>query len=178
MSWNTPPDWATTSGISLDSMNKYLRDNLRSLRNNNDWLVKASLVAPQSINSELVYTPVAYHRQDILVGTTALHSTALAARFKAPEPGQYRMLGTMVYASASGWAAVAYGLNGVDPIYDVTADMSENADPRELFFCDVVMMTTADYLQIMGYVERNTSGTLASGSTNTRVTWSLIGAAT
>lgn len=177
MTWTRPPNWATTSGISLDSFNTYLRDNLRSLRNNNDRLVKCSMASTQSIGTT-VYEAIDYRRHDILVGSDALHSTASGTKFQAPEPGYYRMLGTMVYASSSGWTGVAHRLNGTGVIYDVTADMAENADPRELFFCDTLMMTTADYVEIMGYVERNTSGTIASGSTASRVTWHLIGAAT
>lgn len=177
MAWSTPPAWATTSGISLGSLNTHLRDNMLSLRNNNDWLVKASKAANQSVPTT-TYTAVTYTVHDITVGTTALHSTASGTKFMAPEPGYYRLLGTHVYASSSGWVDAAYRLNATGLIFDMSADMSENATPRELFFCDTIAMTTADYLEVLAYIERNTSGTVLSGATASRVTWQLIGAAT
>lgn len=177
MGWNTPPDWATTSGISANSLNTYMRDNLLSLRNNNDWLVKASKSANQSIGAT-ARTPITFNVQNILVGSTAIHSTASGTKFMAPVPGYYRLLGTMVWASASGWVTAAYSKNGGTSYYDVNSDMSEFPHERELFMADTIAMTTADYIEVIGYLERNTSGTIISGATASRVTWQLIGAAT
>lgn len=177
MAWQTPPTWATTSGISANSLNTYLRDNLQSLRNNNDWLVKCTVTGNQSVPTT-TYTNIDFTRHDILVGTTALHSTASGAKFNAPVPGKYRLLGTEVMVSASGWIGVAYELNGDGNAIDINADMSETAELRELFFVDVVNMTTADVLRLQAWIERNTSGTINAGIEETRVTWTLIGAAT
>lgn len=176
MAWSTPPAWATTSGISANSLNTYLRDDLLSLRNNNDWLVKASKSANQSIGAT-ARTPITYNVHDILVGTTALHSTASGTKFMAPVPGYYRLLGTMVWASASGWVTAAYNKNGGTSFCDINSDMAEFPHERELFLADTIAMTTADYLEVIGRVDRNTSGTIISGAVATRVTWQLIGAA-
>ena len=178
MGWVTPPDWATTSGISLGSLNTYLRDNMLSLRNNNDWLVKCSKTANQSVPAT-AYTPISFNVHDILVGTTALHSTASGTKFHAPVAGQYRLLGTEVFVSSSGWVGAAYRLNGVSPDFDISADMAETPELREILFVDTITMTTADYLEVLAWVERASSGTINGGAPlDTRVTWQLIGAAT
>lgn len=176
MAWSTPPSWATTSGISVGSLNTFMRDNLLSLRNNNDWLIQATKSANQSIGAT-VYTAITYNVHQITIGTTALHSTASGSKWMAPVAGYYRLIGTQVWASASGWLTASYRLNGSTLNYDMNSDMSENVINREIFFADTIAMTTADYLEVMGRVERNTSGTIISGSTATRATWHLIGAA-
>lgn len=178
MAWTQPVTWTTSSGPSAAQLNAQLRDNLLSLRNNNDWLVHCSKSAGQSITT--AQTAITFNVHDYIVGTTAIHSTASGSKFMAPVAGYYRLIGTAVWNQTSGYRQLSCRLNGATDSPDTLNVMWEGAAgfPREQFGSINQPMTTADYLEIFGKVYNNTSGTIISGATGTRFGWYLLGAST
>lgn len=179
MAWSKPVTWATTSGPSANVLNQQLKTNLLSLRNNLDWMVRCSKSANQTIGTSNTYTPITFNQHDWTVGTTATHGTASGSKFHAPEPGWWRLMGTLIYASASGHRAVGYQLNGAGTVLTMAQEhVATNINPRELFFSEIVPMTTADYLELCGLFSANTSAQVLGGTSNTRMTWQMVGGAT
>lgn len=179
MAWSKPVTWATSSGPSAAVLNQELKTNQASLRNNLDWLVRASKSGNQTIGTSNTYTAITFNQHDFNVGTTQTHATASGSKFLAPEPGWWRLMGTLIYASASGYRAAAYQLNGAGTVWTLNQEhVATNTNPRELFFSEIVQMASTDYLELLGYFSANTSAQVIGGTSNTRMTWQMIGGAT
>lgn len=180
MVWSTPRDWATGEQVTVPLLNQELRDNLLSIRNNNDWMVRCTKSANQSLGTT-GYTAIPWNVHDFIVGTTALHSTASGEKFMAPVAGWYGLRGSIIYGSASGYRGIAYAFNttGAGTRYDMAVSFrGGSAVPPEIYFNDEVQMTTADYLCLQGYFQNNTSAQVVGGASQSHVAWWLIGAST
>lgn len=181
MAWTPPPIFATTSGITPGTLNTYVRDNLKSIRNNNDAIVQVYLAANFGLAAS-GFTPINWTAHDVWAGTTAIHATSSGQRLYATETGRWRLCGSVMYNAASGYSEIGYRVNATasGTLNILAAQFYGAAIPRTLSFSDTIALASGEFVSLSVYANAGASAhvIVGGGATGSRVAWEFVGAST